>query len=100
VQLLHYSDFCPFNYFPEIMLESLGYSAGFLTTMAFVPQVVQIYKTKSAKDVSLAMFLLFTLGVAMWLVYGLITRSFPVVAANSVTLALSGVILYFKFRYR
>lgn len=82
------------------MLESLGYSAGFLTTMAFVPQVVQIYKTKSAKDVSLAMFLLFTLGVAMWLAYGLITQSFPVVAANGVTLALSGVILYFKFRYR
>lgn len=82
------------------MLESLGYGAGFLTTMAFVPQVVQIYKTKSAKDVSLAMFLLFTLGVAMWLVYGIITRSFPVVAANSVTLALSAVILYFKFRYR
>jgi len=81
------------------MLESLGYGAGLLTTMAFVPQVLQIYKTKSAKDVSLAMFLLFTLGVAMWLVYGIITNSFPVVAANSVTLALSGVILYFKFRY-
>lgn len=81
------------------MLESLGYGAGLLTTMAFVPQVLQIYKTKSAKDVSLAMFLLFTLGVALWLVYGIITNSFPVVAANSVTLALSGVILYFKFRY-
>jgi len=84
----------------KIMLESLGYSAGFLTTLAFVPQVVRIYKTKSAKDVSLAMFLLFTVGVAMWLVYGIITKSFPVVAANGVTLALSGVILYFKFRYR
>lgn len=82
------------------MLESLGYSAGLLTTMAFVPQVVQIYKTKSAKDVSLAMFLLFTLGVALWLVYGVITQSFPVVVANGVTLALSVVILYFKLRYR
>lgn len=82
------------------MLESLGYGAGLLTTMAFVPQVVQIYKTKSARDVSLAMFLLFTLGVALWLVYGVITKSFPVVAANGITLALSGVILYFKFRYK
>ncbi|MCY7353441.1 MAG: SemiSWEET transporter [Cytophagaceae bacterium] len=82
------------------MLESLGYSAGFLTTLAFVPQVVQIYETKSAKDVSLAMFLLFTFGVVLWLIYGVVTRSLPVIAANSVTLALPVVILYFKFRYK
>jgi MtN3 and saliva related transmembrane protein len=82
------------------MLETLGYIAGTLTTIAFVPQVVQIYKSKSAKDVSLAMFLLFTLGVVMWLTYGLMTHSLPVVAANSVTLLLSLVILFFKFKYR
>ncbi|MFC0181047.1 MtN3 and saliva related transmembrane protein [Pseudarcicella hirudinis] len=82
------------------MLEIIGYIAGTLTTIAFVPQVLQIYKTKSAKDVSLAMFLLFTLGVFMWLAYGIMTRSFPVVAANGVTLLLSLVILYFKIKYR
>ncbi|HEV7349764.1 SemiSWEET transporter [Telluribacter sp.] len=82
------------------MLEVLGYLAGGLTTLAFVPQVVQIYKTKSAKDVSLAMFLLFTMGVIMWLGYGLMTHSFPVVAANAVTLLLSLVILFFKYKYR
>jgi MtN3 and saliva related transmembrane protein len=81
------------------MLEIIGYMAGALTTLAFVPQVVQIYRTKSVKDVSLSMFLLFTLGVALWLGYGILTNSFPVVAANGITLLLSFVILYFKWKY-
>lgn len=81
------------------MLETIGYIAGILTTIAFIPQVVQIYRTKSVKDVSLTMFLLFTLGVAMWLAYGLMTRSFPVIVANAVTLTLSFLILYFKWKY-
>ncbi len=81
------------------MIEVIGYTAGALTTLAFVPQVVQIYRTKSVKDVSLAMFLLFTLGVALWLGYGIMTHSFPVVAANAITLMLSFVILYFKWKY-
>ncbi|WP_028664815.1 SemiSWEET transporter [Runella zeae] len=81
------------------MLEIIGYVAGSLTTLAFVPQVLQIYRTKSVKDVSLAMFLIFTLGVALWLGYGIMTHSLPVVAANAVTLILSFVILYFKWKY-
>lgn len=81
------------------MLEIMGYIAGSLTTLAFIPQVLQIYRTKSAKDVSLAMFLLFTTGVALWLGYGIMTHSFPVVAANAITLVLSFVILYFKWKY-
>lgn len=81
-------------------METLGYVAGILTTIAFVPQVIQIYKTKSAKDVSLAMFLLFTAGVVMWLVYGIKSNAVPVIAANAITLLLSLVILFFKFKYR
>lgn len=81
-------------------METLGYVAGILTTIAFVPQVLQIYKTKSAKDVSLAMFLLFTLGVLLWLVYGISANALPVIIANSITLILSMVILFFKFKYR
>lgn len=81
-------------------METLGYMAGILTTIAFVPQVLQIYKTKSAKDVSLAMFLLFTTGVGMWLLYGIKSHAVPVIVANSVTLILSVVILFFKFKYR
>lgn len=81
-------------------METLGYIAGILTTIAFVPQVIQIYKTKSAEDVSLAMFLLFTAGVVMWLVYGIQSQAVPVIAANSITFILSCVILFFKFKYR
>jgi MtN3 and saliva related transmembrane protein len=81
-------------------METLGYFAGILTSIAFVPQVLQIYKTKSAKDVSLAMFLLFTTGVVLWLIYGIKSHAVPVIAANSITLLLSCVILFFKYRYR
>ncbi|MEA5139690.1 SemiSWEET transporter [Arcicella rigui] len=81
-------------------METLGYFAGVLTTIAFVPQVIQIYKTKSAKDISLAMFLLFTFGVTLWLVYGISTNAVPVIAANAITLLLSLVILFFKYKYR
>ncbi len=81
-------------------METLGYLAGILTTVAFIPQVMQIYKTKSAKDVSLAMFLIFTSGVMLWLVYGIKTDAIPVIAANAVTLLLSLVILFFKYKYR
>jgi MtN3 and saliva related transmembrane protein len=81
-------------------METLGYIAGILTTIAFVPQVMQIYKTKSAEDVSLAMFLLFTAGVVMWLIYGIQSNAIPVIVANSLTLLLSCVILFFKYKYR
>jgi len=81
-------------------METLGYIAGILTTISFVPQVIQIYKTKSAKDVSLSMFLLFTAGVLMWLVYGIQSQAVPVIAANSITLLLSCVILFFKLKYK
>jgi MtN3 and saliva related transmembrane protein len=81
-------------------METLGYIAGILTTVAFIPQVFQIYKTKSAEDVSLAMFLLFTTGIVMWLIYGITANAFPVIAANAVTLLLSLLILYLKYKYR
>jgi MtN3 and saliva related transmembrane protein len=81
-------------------MELIGFIAAFLTTVAFVPQVLQIYKTRSAKDVSLAMFLLFTLGVGMWLYYGIKMHSVPMIAANTVTLALAMTILYFKYKFR
>jgi MtN3 and saliva related transmembrane protein len=81
-------------------METLGYFAGILTSIAFVPQVMQIYKTKSAKDVSLAMFLLFTTGVVLWLVYGIKSHAVPVIAANAITLFLSCIILFFKYKYR
>ena len=78
----------------------VGLIAGFLTTIAFVPQVVQIWRTKSTKDVSLPAFLAFTLGVALWTVYGWMNRELPIVIWNAVTLVLALAIVAMKLRYR
>lgn len=77
----------------------LGLIAGALTTVAFVPQVIKTWKTKSAEDISLGMYLIFCTGVALWLIYGLIKTDIPIIVANIVTFALAMTILYFKFSY-
>jgi MtN3 and saliva related transmembrane protein len=77
--------------------ELLGLIAGTLTTLAFLPQVVKTWKSRSAKDISLGMFLLFSTGVALWLVYGIRLGATPIIAANAVTLILSLAILGMKF---
>lgn len=77
----------------------LGLAAGACTTIAFVPQLLKTWRSRSARDVSLGMFLIFCLGVVLWLWYGLLTQDFPVIVANAVTLVLAGTILAFKLRY-
>jgi MtN3 and saliva related transmembrane protein len=77
----------------------LGLLAGSLTTIAFVPQVMKTYQSKSAKDLSLGMFGIFCLGTIGWLSYGILINDLPVMAANTVTLVLCGVLIFFKFRY-
>lgn len=81
-------------------LEILGLVAGALTTAAFVPQVVRVWRTRSTTDISLAMFLLFSLGVLLWLIYGAAIGSTPVVAANLLTFVLSLSILVAKLRFK
>ena len=78
----------------------LGILAGTLTTVAFVPQVVKTWRSRSARDISLGMFVIFTLGVILWLFYGIHLGAWPIVVANAVTLVLSAAILYLKWRYR
>ena len=80
-------------------ITSLGLVAGALTTVAFVPQVVRAWRTRSARDLSLATLVALAVGVSLWIVYGVLERSFPVVAANSLTLVLVGAILGAKIRY-
>lgn len=77
----------------------LGLLAGTLTTIAFFPQVLKTWKSKSAKDISLGMFMCFSTGVFFWLIYGILIQSFPVIAANAVTFVLAFTILVFKFKY-
>ncbi|MBY0435027.1 MAG: SemiSWEET transporter [Cyclobacteriaceae bacterium] len=78
----------------------LGLLAGTLTTIAFIPQVIKTYQSRSAKDLSLVMFLIFFTGTGLWLTYGLLRNDVPVIAANSVTMVLAALMLVLKFRYR
>lgn len=77
----------------------IGFMAATLTTIAFVPQVIKVWKTRSARDVSLGMYALFTIGVALWLIYGLLIGSWPVIVANSITLILAGMVLVMKVKF-
>jgi len=78
----------------------LGIIAGVLCTASFIPQVVQIAKTKNTKSLSLITFSMFTAGVAVWLLYGMVIHEWPVIIANAVTLVLAGAILVMKLRYK
>jgi MtN3 and saliva related transmembrane protein len=77
----------------------LGLAAGTLTTISLIPQVIKTWKDKSAKDLSLGMFIAFCIGVALWLVYGCIVREVPIIVSNSVTLVLALAILTAKLKF-
>ena len=77
----------------------LGYAAAVLTTVSFVPQVLHTWKTRRAGGLSLGMVAFFTLGVALWLAYGIALGAWPVIAANAITLALAVFLLAMKLRY-
>jgi MtN3 and saliva related transmembrane protein len=77
----------------------IGLAAGLLTTVSLVPQVTKIWKTKSAKDVSRKMFIAFCVGVALWLVYGILKGELPMILWNSVSLVLGLCILAMKLKY-
>jgi MtN3 and saliva related transmembrane protein len=79
--------------------EPVGFAAAFLTTASFVPQAWLTFRTRDVSGISLGMYSAFTLGVALWLLYGLSLRAWPVVVANTVTLALALAILVMKLRF-
>lgn len=79
--------------------ELIGYMAATLTTLSFVPQAMHSFRTKDVSGVSLGMYSIFTLGIALWLVYGLMIGAWPIVIANIITLALASLILFMKLRY-
>lgn len=82
------------------MSDWIGYLAASLTTLAFLPQALHTFRTRDVSGISLGMYTLFTAGVALWLVYGLLLRAWPIIVANAVTLALALAILAMKLRYR
>jgi MtN3 and saliva related transmembrane protein len=81
------------------MITALGFFAGTLTTVSFVPQVVKTWRTRRCDDLSWGMLVLFGGGIGSWLVYGLILRETPIIAANAVTLALILAIASMKLAF-
>ena len=74
----------------------IGYPAAFLTTVAFVPQAWKSWRTRDLSGISLPMYALFTLGVALWLIYGVLIGSFPIILANAATFLLASMVLWLK----
>jgi MtN3 and saliva related transmembrane protein len=79
--------------------ELIGYLAAILTTCSFAPQAWHTFRTRDVSGISLGMYSVFTVGVALWLVYGVLMRAWPIVGANGMTLALALAILVMKLRY-
>jgi MtN3 and saliva related transmembrane protein len=78
----------------------LGLAAGTLTTVAFLPQVFKTWRSKSAKDVSFSMLITFSVGVFLWLLYGIALQALPIILANGTTLFFNIVILFLKVKYK
>jgi MtN3 and saliva related transmembrane protein len=79
--------------------EWLGYAAAVLTTSSFIPQAVMTIRSRDTRGISRGMYIIFVVGVALWLAYGIYIESLPMILANVVTLGLAGTILALKLRY-
>jgi len=78
----------------------IGFIAAFLTTFAFLPQSIKTIKTKETKDISLTTLIMIEFGLISWLIYGLMSNSLPVIAANTVSIVIISIILILKIKYK
>ena len=83
-----------------ILKEYIGFFAAFCTTVAFLPQAFKVWKSNNTKDISLSMFIIFTIGVFSWLVYGVLIESIPIMISNFFTLIFSLFILFYIIKNR
>ena len=83
-----------------IYIDIIGFLAGALTTLALVPQAVKSWKTKHTKDVSLGWILILTIGIFLWVVYGILINSLPIIFANIFSSMLAVVVLILKIKYK
>jgi MtN3 and saliva related transmembrane protein len=79
--------------------DPIGYLAATLTTVSFIPQVLHTWRLRSASGISLGMYVIFTIGIALWLIYGVLLGAWPIIIANAVTLALTTSVLVLAIRY-
>ena len=77
----------------------LGYAAGFLTSICFIPQVIKSFKTKETKDLSFPMLLILLVGLSLWLIYGIVICDTALIAANSASLSVNVALMIVKLRY-
>ena len=80
--------------------ELIGYAAAFCGTVSLIPQIIKLCKERSAKAISATMYLIYTLGVVLWLIYGIMINSIPLIIAEIITLVLSTVILIMKYLWK
>ena len=80
-------------------LNAIGWLAAVGTTVSFVPQLVRVWRLRSAREISLITFLVFSVGVFLWLLYGIFAHAMPIILANGITLAISLAILALKLRF-
>jgi MtN3 and saliva related transmembrane protein len=81
-------------------IKILGLTAGTISSIAFLPQVIHVWKTRSAKDLSLNMLGLLTVSVSMWLAYGILVKDVAIIYTNSMVLAMCLILLFFKFKFK
>lgn len=81
-----------------MVTDFIGFIGGACTTLSFIPQVLLVWRSRSTKDISLGMYSVFVLGVFLWLIFGVMTKSWPIVISNMITLFLSGSILFMKIK--
>ena len=81
-------------------ITTLGLIAGVLTTIAYLPQLIKTWQTKSAHDLSWSMLIVLCTGIVLWLVYGFYIQNIPIIAANIVTFVFTSMILVLKIKYK
>jgi len=81
------------------IISAIGFSAGFLTTVSFIPQVIKAYREKHTSGVSKKMYMILVVGMCLWLTYGILLNEMPLIIANSISLFLAATVLVQKFIY-
>lgn len=80
------------------MIQIIGYIAAVLTSSSFIPQAIKTIKTQNTKGISLLMYMLFSIGVLLWFIYGILEKDYPILIANAVTFTFAVIVLIFKIK--
>lgn len=84
---------------PPFWIEFIGFTAAALTTFSFIPQAIKTFRSRDTRSISLVMYVIFSIGIACWLAYGVLLESWPMIIANLITLSLAAAILAMKLRF-